>query len=181
VNGTAVTFSPIGTADGVLIVIVTAIAVGLALSRSVAESRTRTLQVILAILGAAAVIIWLGSIGGERRMVVDGIRPRWDSTSGIGIGVAAVGVALLFVTGAILSLRAWRSNGILADPSDPAVTGQSIVRAAIEVGAGLLGFVVGLAAVLTVAGPYALAPMAFAAFFGAAIGMALGNRVGSLL
>ena len=177
----SVTFSPMTTADGVILPILAALMGWIGVNEGAAESRTRTVQASLAALGVVAVLVWISALGSADRQVASWLRSTGSGSIGIGIWLAGVGVALLAITGAILSLRAWRANGAAGDPSEITVSPRAIARAVIEVAGGVGGLVAGMALVLSQFGALALAPMAFAAVFGAAIGMALGNRVARLV
>jgi hypothetical protein len=178
---TAVDFSPLNSADGLLLPIVAGLAAWLALSESVAASRTRTLQAILAILGLIGLLTWISALGSANRAVAGWLAKGGTGQIGIGIWLAAVGVALLAVPGTILSIRAWRTNGAAGDPTDVVITRRSVVRASIEVAGGVIGLVGGIALGLVPAGPSGLALMAFGSMFGGALGLWVGNRLGSLI
>jgi hypothetical protein len=180
-GGIPVDFSPMTSPDGVILPILAASAIGLVLSEGVAESRTRTLQAALAGLGMLAVLIWISALGSANREIADWERQHGSGAIGVGIWLAAIGVALLATAGALLSVRAWRANGIAADPTDVVVTRRSIVRAAIEVTGGVVGLVAGIVLGLVLAGPPGLAIMAFGSMLGGAAGLAAGNRVARLV
>ena len=177
----AVDFSPMTSPDGVILPILAASAIGLVLSEGVAESRTRTLQAALAVLGLIAVLIWISALGSANREIAEWERQHGTGAIGAGIWLAAMGVALLAVAGTLLSLRAWRANGVAGDPTDVVVTRRSVVRAAIEVVGGVVGLVGGIVLGLVIAGPPGLAVMAFGSMLGGAAGLAAGNRVARLV
>jgi hypothetical protein len=176
-----VTFNPMTTADGVLLPIVAALAAWIGVTESAAESRTRTIQASLAVLGVVAVLVWISALGSADRQVASWGRQTGHGSIGPGIWLAGVGVAVLAISGTILSVRAWRANGVVADPADLVLTRRHVVRALIEVAGGVGGLVGGMVLVLSQVGALALAPMAFAAVFGAAIGMTAGNRLARLV
>lgn len=180
-GGIAVDFSPMTSPDGVILPILAASAIGLVLSEGVAESRTRTLQAALAVLGVLAVLIWISALGSANREIAEWERQHGSAAIGAGIWLAAIGVALLATAGTLLSLRAWRANGVAADPTDVVVTRRSVVRAAIEVAGGVVGLVGGIILGLVIAGPPGLAIMAFGSMLGGAAGLAAGNRVARLV
>lgn len=177
----AVDFSPMTTPDGVILPILAAGAIGLVLSEGAAESRTRTLQAALAVLGAIAVLIWISALGSANRQIAEWERQHGTGAIGAGIWLAAIGVALLATAGTLLSVRAWRANGVLGDPSDVVVTRRSVARASIEVVGGVVGLVGGIVIGLVIAGPPGLAIMAFGSMLGGAAGLAAGNRVARLV
>jgi hypothetical protein len=177
----AVDFSPTTSPDGVILPILAAGAIALGLNEGVAESRTRTLQAALAVLGVLAVLIWISALGSANREIVDWQRQHGTGTIGPGIWLAAVGVVLLAVCGTILSLQAWRTNGAAGDPSDVTVTRRSVARAATEVAGGVVGLVGGIVLGLVIAGPPGLAVMALGSILGGAAGLAAGNRVARLI
>jgi hypothetical protein len=177
----AVDFSPMTSPDGVILPILAASAIGLVLSEGVAESRTRTLQAALAVLGVLAVLIWISALGSANREIAEWERQHGSGAIGAGIWLAAIGVALLATAGTLLSLRAWRANGVAVDPTDVVVTRRSVVRAAIEVAGGVVGLVAGIVLGLVLAGPPGLAIMAFGSMLGGAAGLAAGNRVARLV
>jgi hypothetical protein len=180
-GGTAVAFSPTTSPDGVILPILAAVGIGLALSEGVAESRIRTLQAALAVVGVIAVLIWISALGSANREIDDWQRQHGTGTIGAGIWLAAAGVALLVVCGTIVSLRAWRTNGAAVDPSDVVVTRRSVARASIEVAGGVAGFIGGIVLGLAIAGPPGLALMALGSMLGGAAGLAAGNRVARLV
>ena len=174
-------FSPMTSPDGVILPILAAAAIGLTLSEGVAESRTRTLQAALAVLGGVAVLIWISALGSANREIADWQRQHGSGAIGAGIWLAAGGVALLAVCGAILSVRAWRTNGAAGDPSDVIVTRRSVARASIEVAGGVAGLIGGIVLGLVLAGPAGLALMSLGSILGGAAGLAAGNRVARLV
>lgn len=180
-GGGSVEFSAMTSPDGVILPIVAAGAIGLALSDGVVASRTRTLQVALAILGGVAMLVWISAFGGANLQIADWQRQLGTGQIGPGIWLAAVGVAILAVSGTILSIRAWRTNGAAGDPSGVVITRASVIRATLEVTGGVVGFVGGLIVGLAAAGPYGLALMAFGSTIGGAAGLAVGNRIGRRL
>lgn len=173
-------FSPMTSPDGVILPIVAAAAIGLALSEGVAESRTRTLQVALAVLGVVAVLDWIIALGSADSQVQEWHRKNGTGEIGPGIWLGGVGVALLAVSGTILSIRAWRTNGA-ADLGEVVVTRRSAIRAGLEVAGGVGGFVGGMVFGLAVAGPAGIGLMTFGSLFGGVIGIAIGNRLGRLI
>jgi hypothetical protein len=178
---TPVDFSPMNTADGLLLPIVAGLSVWLALSESVAASRTRTLQAALAILGVVGLLSWLSALGSANRTVAAWVARGGAGEIGLGIWLAAVGVALMAVPGAILSIRAWRTNGAAGDPTDVVITRRSIIRATTEMAAGVIGLVGGIVLGLDVSGPSGLALMAFGSMFGGSLGLWIGNRLARLI
>ena len=164
----AVDFSPMTSPDGVILPILAAAAIGLALSEGVAASRTRSLQVALAVVGVIAELIWLSALGSANREIADWVRQHGTGQIGVGIWLAAIGVALLAVSGTVLSARAWRSNGAASDPSDTVITAPAVARASIEVVGGVLGLAGGIVLGLALSGPSGLAVMAFGSLFGGA-------------
>jgi hypothetical protein len=181
VDGMAVSFSPMTTADGVILPVLAASAASLVLSQDVARSRTRTLQVALAVLGVVAVLIWISALGSANRQIGVWRHEGGVGTIGAGICLAGVGTAVLAIAGIVISLRAWRTNGVAADPTDPVVTRRLVARAVVEVAGGVLGLGGGIVLALAATGPQGLAPMAFGSMFGAALGMFAGNRIGRLV
>jgi hypothetical protein len=167
--------------DGVILPILAAAAIALALSEGVAASRTRSLQVALAVIGVIAELIWISALGSANREIADWHRQNGSGEIGAGIWLAAIGVALLAVCGTVLSVRAWWSNGAAGDPSDVVVTGPAVARAAIEVAGGVLGLAGGIGLGLAVSGPSGLALMALGSIFGGALGMAIASRVARLI
>lgn len=180
-GGAAVDFSPMTSPDGVILPILAASAIGLVLSEGVAESRTRTLQAALAVLGVVAVLIWISALGSANREIAEWERQHGTGAIGAGIWLAAMGVALLATAGSLLSIRAWRANGVLGDPSDVVVTRRSVARASIEVVGGVVGLVGGIVLGLVIAGPPGLAIMALGSMLGGAAGLAAGNRMARLV
>ena len=180
-GGVAVDFSPTTSPDGVILPILAASAIGLVLSEGVAESRTRTLQAALAVLGMVAVLIWISALGSANREIAEWERQHGTGAIGAGIWLAAIGVALLATAGTLLSVRAWRANGVLGDPTDVVVTRRAVARASIEVVGGVVGLVGGIVLGLVIAGPPGLAVMAFGSMLGGAAGLAAGNRVARLV
>ena len=132
-------------------------------------------------LGMLAVLIWISALGSANREIAEWERQHGSGAIGAGIWLAAIGVALLATAGALLSVRAWRANGIAADPTDVVVTRRSVFRAAIEVAGGVVGLVGGILLGLVLAGPPGLAVMAFGSMLGGAAGLAAGNRVARLV
>jgi hypothetical protein len=177
----AVAFSSATTADGLLLPILALGSLGLALSEGVATSRTRTLQVSLAVLGIIAVLVWITALGSANAAIRGWQSQHGSGQIGAGILLAAAGVAVLAVTGVIISLHAWRTNGAAGDPTDVVITRRSIVRASIEVAGGVIGLVGGIVLGLVLSGPSGLALMAFGSMFGGAIGLGVGNRLGRLI
>jgi hypothetical protein len=174
---TPVDVSPMNTADGLLLPIVAGLSVWFVLSESVAASRTRTLQVALAILGVVGLLSWLSALGSANRTVASWVAKGGTGQIGAGIWLAAVGVALIAVPGTILSIQAWRTNGAAGDPTDGVVTRRSIVRATVEAAAGVIGLLGGIALGLVPAGASGLALMAFGSIFGGSLGLWIGNRL----
>lgn len=176
----AVSFSPVTSADGVILPILAVAAIVIGLSEGAAESRTRTIQAALAVIGVIAVLIWISAYGSAAREIDVWLAKRGSGAIGAGIWLAAAGVALIAVSGSILSIRAWRANGAGSDPGD-VVTRRSVVRAVVEVACGVAGLAGGIALGLAPMGPGGLALMAFGSILGGAAGLAVGNRIGRLI
>jgi hypothetical protein len=176
-----ISFSPMTTADGAILPILAGVAAWVAVNEGAATSRTRTIQAALAVLGDTAVLIWISALGSANTHVAAWRRANGTGEIGPGIWLAAIGVAFMAVAGTILSVRAWRSNGLSGDPADAVLTRRGVARVLIELGGGIAGLVGGIALALAVAGPTGLGPMAFTSLFGGALGLVAGNRLARLV
>ena len=174
-----VSFSPAADADGVLFVLVSMAAPVLALSRSVADSRTRTLQAATATLGAVAVLNWLTALRAGSPPMVGGVRVLWLHQPEPGLFVAAAGVGLLASAGLWISVVAWRRNGTHSDPTDVVVTSRMVLSALIQVGLAVAGGIVGLSVPLAAFGPSAILFMTLGVIAMGGIGLAIGARIQS--
>ena len=172
-----ISFSPITDADGVLFVLLSMAAPLLALSRSVADSRTRTLQASTTVVGVVAVVNWLTAVRAGPPAYVGGERVLWLDQQGPGIFVAGAGVALLLVAGSRIGVSAWRHSGTLDDPLDVVVTRGSFVNGLMQAALGVGGFIVGLYACLAAFGPFAILVMTLGALGGGGAGLMLGERI----
>jgi hypothetical protein len=172
-------FSPITDADGVLFVLISIAAPILALSRSVADSRTRTLQASTTVVAVVAVLNWLTAVRTGPPAYVGGERVLWIDQQAPGIVIAGAGVALLLIAGSRIGVSAWRHNGTLDDPLDVVLTRGSLINGLTQGGLGVGGFIVGLYASLAAFGPYAILVMTLGALGGGGAGLMLGERISS--
>jgi hypothetical protein len=172
--------TPIFDQDGVLMVIAAMLAVVLSLSRSAAESTTRTIQAAPAIVGALATAAWLSAYQSAVDLVRAGnaaahaavwvLEPTGLALSGLGASIAAVALG-------VLSIRAWRANGTGQTAGDVRLTRRSIVRALIEIGCGVTGLVGGILVSINLLPLPFLIAWVFVTIGGGALGLAIGQRL----
>jgi hypothetical protein len=174
-----VSFSPITDADGVLFVMISIAAPVLALARSVAESRTRTLQASTAVVGAVAVLNWIAAVRTGPPPYVAGTQVLWMHQQEPGLFIAGAGVALLAIGGSRIGVNAWRHNGTMHDPLDVVLTRRSLVNGLLQLGFCVVGFILGLYATLAAFGPSAILVMTLGALGAGGAGLKLGQRISS--
>jgi hypothetical protein len=177
--GASVSFSPFTDADGGLVVVLAIAASVLVLSRSVAESRTRTLHASTIVVGVVAVLNWSSAVRAGAPAFVDGDQVLWVRQPEPGLFIAGIGVALLAIGGSRIGVVSWRDNGTLSDPLDVVVTRRMVVNGLIQTGFGVGGFIVGLSAVVVAFGPYAILFMIFGGLGAGAAGLKIGERISS--
>ena len=170
-----VAFKPLFENDGVLLVGAAILAVGLTLSRNAADSRTRTLQALLGVAGAVAVLAWLSAVQ-TRDALLHRRNELWSGDGDTGMVVAGAGIAVMAIAAFALTVDAWRRNGADPSPEDLRLTPRVMLRVVVEIAAGILGLVAGIVLTLNV-GPYAIFLMVFAALIGGGAGLALGQRL----
>jgi hypothetical protein len=106
--------SIIAATDGTLLAILAGAVLLLALSRSVAESKTRTLQAAVGVLGVVGFLTWLGAIRADPAVVANRSGLAWTIDGNAGPIVCGIGTAIVAGAGSLLSLLAWRRNGTVA-------------------------------------------------------------------
>jgi hypothetical protein len=176
-GGAPVSFSPFTHADGGLVVMLSIAAGVLVLSRSVAESRTRSLQASTIVVGIAALLNWLSAVQAGAPTFLAGDQVLWTHRAEPGLFIAGAGVALLAIGGSWVGVMSWRHNGALPDPLDVVVTRRSVVNGLIQAALGVAGFIVGLSAVLVAFGPYSIILMIFGALSAGGAGLKIGERI----
>jgi hypothetical protein len=172
--------SALASSDGVLLLGIAVLAVIAAFARPIADSRTRTVQVVPVALGLVAVATWWVVLQRFHVLVDAAGGVRLSNTVQPGAAVSGIGVAVLVSSCASMSLMAWRSNGVYQDVPDARVGRQTVIASVVEVIMGALGMGFGAAVAFSVLGPFGFAAMIVAAVLGGSIGLAIGHRLGSV-
>lgn len=161
-------YAPLVTSDAALLIGIAIVGVPWLLLGSVAESRTRSVQIAGAVAGVLAITQWLTAV--VRLGILLTPPNYWVQTSELGPVLLGAGSVTYCLVAVVLSVRLWRRNGVMDDPADGHVTRRAVFRSAIQVAialvAGCLAIVVmlnlpippvaqALGAVVFVVGPIA--------------------------
>jgi len=172
-----VTFTPLVRSSGPIFVAATLVLAGLALNRSAAESRVRTMQALPAALGVILVLAWLESLRDVASFLADGVDRGWHSTGPVGPVITGIGVATMAAAGVLLSANAWRRNGTSRDAGYKLPTRASVMRGVIEVIGGAIGAALSIAAFAPTLVAILIPVMIFVVLLGAAAGVSVARRV----
>ena len=175
----AVFFSGVGGAgDGVVLVIVSALAGIATLHRTPATSRARSVRLAPAVLVLLAVMTWLNGYraamveiaGWERRGGSGGIAP--------GLWLAAAGIALMAAGSIVLLPEVIRWQHHSDDPADNVKVRPSDVAMVVAGVAGAFaGMAAGIALALAITGPMIVGAIALGAVFGGLLGAYAGAAI----
>ena len=174
-------YVPLYSSDAALLVGVALVGIPLLLFRSVAESRTRTIQAGLVVVGVLGLSQWL-TAAVRLRVLTGSSTDPWVTWNDLGPILTGIGTTTFFRVSALLSARMWRRNGVADDPAEVTVSSRGAARAGVQVVAAVVGFALGLVVLLNTTLPAPFEAAAIIAFvvgpiFTGGLGMWIGERL----